>query len=128
MKNQENIKTFVRQTLGCGCPEEVFEHMDCRTDVSMDGKRYKRLSIGNRLLIYIFETVNSDDLDSIIPLLVDKGRNERDRLGFNRLRLVLAPYRIEQIKKAASEIFEKTQKDEKIHMHIIDRQNLPEFV
>ena len=128
MKNQENIKTFVRQTLGCGCPEEVFEDMDCRTEVLMDGKRYTRLSIGNRLLIYVFKTVNSDDLDSMISLLVDKGRNERDRLGFNRLRLVLAPYGIEQIKKTASEIFEKTQKDEKIHLHIVDRQNLPEFV
>lgn len=128
MKNQENIKTFVRQTLGCGCPEEIFEDMDCRTDVLMDGKRYTRLSIGNRLLIYVFKTVNSDDLDSMISLLVDKGRNERDRLGFNRLRLVLAPERIEQIKKTASEIFEKTQKDEKIHLHIIERQNLPEFV
>lgn len=102
--------------------------MDCRTEVLMDGKRYTRLSIGNRLLIYVFKTVNSDDLDSMISLLVDKGRNERDRLGFNRLRLVLAPYGIEQIKKTASEIFEKTQKDEKIHLHIVDRQNLPEFV
>jgi hypothetical protein len=130
MINQENIKTFVRQTLGCGCPEEVFERINCQIDVALDEKILLRtkLSVGNRLLVYIFEPGNSDSLDFVIPFLVDSGRKERDTLGFNRLRIVLTSDDTGLIKKTASEIFEKTQKDEKIHLHIIERHAIPDFL
>ncbi len=128
--NRENIKTFVRKTLGCGCPEEVFGHIDCRPGVALDEKTLLRnkLAIGGRLLIYIMEVSSSDALGALIPFLVDKGSNERDSLGFNRARLVLVTDDIDQIKKAASHIFEKTQKDEKIHLHLIHKHGIPDFL
>ncbi len=37
MIQKDNIELFVRQTLGCACPDEVFERIDCRTDVDLPG-------------------------------------------------------------------------------------------
>jgi len=31
--NNEVTRQFVRETLGCTCPDEVFQHIDCRTGV-----------------------------------------------------------------------------------------------
>ena len=50
----QKIKEFVRKTLGCNCPEEVFQNIDCKSDVTIDENialDYE-INIGNRLLIF----------------------------------------------------------------------------
>ncbi|MBU2578223.1 hypothetical protein KKA69_05370 [Patescibacteria group bacterium] len=128
MKNYENIKTFVRQTLGCGCPEEVFEYIDCQTNITLNyGVLCNRINIGNRLLIYIVEVHNGDSLKNVLPILIAMGKKERDNLKFNRFRLVLASDNIDKTKKVAEDIFRTIEKDEKIHLHIILKTDLPTF-
>ena len=124
--NRENIKSFVQHVLGCGCPEEVFRHIESRSNIKMnDIVLRSRINIGNRLLIYIIDTDDAYALTSVLPVIIDAGRKERDALGFNRLRIVLAAEDIEAAKKTAFNIFETIDKDEKIHLHLIRKSEIP---
>lgn len=91
MKNHL-IKEFAQETLGCGCPEEVFSHIE-----HSKGKRLKgglvlrdRIVIGKRLLVYVYESADGEGIqDSVIRVLLTAGVRERDKNGFNRFRIAL---------------------------------------
>ncbi|MGB9716259.1 MAG: hypothetical protein ACPL1G_07630 [Thermodesulfovibrionales bacterium] len=124
--NKDAIKTFVQQTLGCGCPEKVFEYIDCQSDIRLDEIVLKnKINIGNRLLLYIVEIDDKSSLKSIIPFLVKAGKEERDKLNFNRFRLVLVTDKLNYLKEAAETIFETIPKDEKVHLHVVDINDIP---
>lgn len=128
MVNNENITTFVQRILGCGCPEEVFRYIECQSDIKINDLAVKnRVNIGNRLLIYVAEANESDPVSRILPLLCDAGKKDRDSSGFNRFRLVLAVDILDDIKQAAEDIFKAINKDEKIHLHVIPKKNIPAF-
>jgi hypothetical protein len=123
MKDHEVIKAFVQKTLGCGCPEEVFNYIDSRDNIDMNGVFLRsRINIGNRLLIYVAEVDNINQLDKLLPVLLDSGKKERDLLHFNRFRLVLSAEDVSGIQKAAQKIFEASDRDGKIHLHIIRKE------
>jgi hypothetical protein len=86
-----------------------------------------RINIGNRLLIYIVEVHNTDSLKHVLPILIEMGKKERDNSKFNRFRLVAASDNIDKTKKVAEDIFRTIEKDEKIHLHIILKTDLPIF-
>jgi len=126
MKDHKTIKAFVQKTLGCGCPEEVFQYIECRSDTTLDGFVLKNwINIGNRLLVYVVEADNSDSLKQMLPVLIAAGRKERDEKGFNRLRIVLAVDDIDEVKRIATGIFNNADKDDKVHLHIILKKNIP---
>ena len=58
------IKSFATQTLGCQCPEEVFNFIDCQRNIELSNQilLINKINIGNRLLIYVVET---DDINFI---------------------------------------------------------------
>jgi hypothetical protein len=128
MRNKDSIKAFVQQTLGCGCPEEVFQHITCRSNLRIDDVtiRYK-ICIGDRLLIYAAEAVDADSVRKQLHVLIDAGKRERDSSGFNRFRLVLFTDRANEIRDIAEDLFHKGEKDEKIHLHIIAKSGMPVF-
>jgi hypothetical protein len=119
--DKEKIKTFVKQTLGCACPEEVFEYIDCQSNIKLndDILLHNKINIGNRLLIYIVEANNPGLIKNVLPFLVNTGKKERDNLRFNRFRLVLVTDKLDEIKETAESIFDTIQKDEKVHLHIL---------
>jgi hypothetical protein len=127
--DKATIKTFVQQTLGCGCPEEVFNLIDCQFNVKLNGETILRnkINIGNRLLIYVLEVNNTGPLRNILPFLVKSGKAERDNLKFNRFRLVLITDMVDEISKTAETIFYDVNKDEKVHLHIVDKESVPMF-
>ncbi len=129
MTNTENIKNFVQKTLGCGCPEEVFQIIECKNNV-LSGESFLRnkINIGNRLLIYVADIPETGSLKKTLPTLIHEGKEERDRTGFNRFRLVLAADNVDEIKKAAVDIFSKLDKDEKVHLHVISKDGIPIFL
>jgi hypothetical protein len=128
MTKHEKIKTFVQETLGCGCPEEVFSYIDCRSNVLLNDIMVNiKINIGNRLLIYVVEVNDSDSIRDILTFLVDAGKRERDRSGFNRYRLVLAAENLQKIKQVAHDAFNIIEKDEKIHLHIISKTDMEIF-
>jgi hypothetical protein len=122
MIDKNHVKTFVRNVLGCGCPEEVFSRIDCQCNIVLNNDIVLRnkINIGNRLLIYVVEMNNPDLLKSILETLIPFGVNERDEKGFNRFRLVIATDKPDKIKDEAEKKFRALKiKDEKVHLHIV---------
>ena len=130
MITNENIKQFVKQTLGCACPEEVFHYIDCQHNIKLSGDILlsSKINIGNRLLIYLVEMNIPDLIKRKLPLLIETGKKERDSSGFNRFRLAIVTDKVEQIKQIADDIFQNLKgKDEKIHLHIIPQNEIAMF-
>ena len=130
MTNNEKIKLFVIQTLGCACPEEVFQYIDCQHNIKLndDILLHNKINIGNRLLIYIVEMNSPDLIKRKLPILIQTGKKERDNSGFNRFRLVVVTESVNQIKHIADSVFKNLKdKDEKIHLHIIHKKEISLF-
>ena len=123
MITNEGIKAFTRDILGCDCPEEVFNKIVCEDDVKIDSEITisHKINIGDRLLIYISILEQISELGSELPKLVDAGEHERNDKGYNRFRLVLVSDNPDIIKDDVQKLFEQIEKDEKIHLHIINR-------
>lgn len=118
---------FVRQVLGCRCPEKVFEYVDVKSHVRLHNGILVRniINIGNTLLIYIVEADGSNFVKNNLPALLQAGKDERDRMGFNRFRLVLALEEADGIRENTERTFLLFPgKDEKIHLHIVNRDAL----
>lgn len=96
------IKRFVQETLGCSCPEEVFDKIECETDVSCTW--WKRIDVGHRLLIYILDATAVSDLTSTVLNAVQKGVAERNTGGFNHFRLVVAASNPIETKATAEDV------------------------
>jgi hypothetical protein len=127
VEEKERVKDFVQCTLGCGCPEEVFESIQRTADVRISDRiRLKeKIKIGERLLIYIVEVDSIEALNTIVPVLMIAGRDERDRIEFNRFRLVVATDNVEELKPIATEIFmTASDVDEKVHLHLVLKDDI----
>ncbi len=120
----ENLTLFVRQVLGCNCPEAVFKHIENARDISLPSGIVlrNRIRIGNRLLIYVVSAETEAFMKDSLPELVRAGRDERDRLGFNRFRLVLASDNPEALEKTAERTFNALPYlDDNIHLHLVEK-------
>lgn len=121
MADKEKIKRFVQETLGCGCPEEVFRSIDCKRDVELGGGMilHSIITIGNRLLVYVVHD-NQDFVEKHLAFLVSVGKKERDSRGLNRFRLVIVMDGFSGNGDAIRRTFgELREKDENIHLHVI---------
>ncbi len=127
MTDNKVIREFVRKTLGCNCPEEVFQYIDFRKVVNIDENILPayEINIGNRLLIFAAGIDEADSLRSILSKLVQVGVNKRDEKKFNRFRLVLLTTRVNYIEEKAFEIFDSLVTDEKVYLHVIDKDDFP---
>ena len=123
----ENIIAFVKRTLGCNCPEEVFSTLNCQSNIPCNGIVLDlKINVGNRLLIYVVTINDPDSLVRILPALVTAGKKERDGAGFNRFRLVLAADDISKIKNEAELIFNSLNEDEKVYLHTLPGKSIPQ--
>ncbi len=123
--NNINIQVFVKKTLGCECSEEVFKHIDCQNDIKINNtvSLKNKINIGNRLLIYVLDTDDPNVLKGNLSKLILIGKRERDLAGFNRLRLVVVTDKVNEIRNIAETIFQTLEeKDEKVHLHIVQRE------
>lgn len=121
---KDPIIQFVRSTLGCQCPDAAFDDIERQgvDDLSVPQSLTQRLTVGRRLLIYICELDEPLALEAELPAIVAEGKNERDRRGLNRFRAVIASDRSDRLRLVAERVFAKiTEKDAKIHLHIVPR-------
>ena len=128
MHSPERIKHFVRNTLGCSCPEEVFRSVDVRRNVRLNSFIVldSALIIGNRLLVYLAEAGSAGCIEEHLPVLVASGKKEREEKGLNRFRLVLVSDRPDDVRQASGILFEQLRgNDEKMHLHVIHRSKMP---
>jgi hypothetical protein len=122
--NVAAIKSWVTETLGCRCPDDVFEQIDDHGTVMIPGLAvpFRRLLIGRRLLIYILECDEPATLLAALPVLVEKGKAERDDHGYNRLRVVVATDQPVSIEHEAEALFSSLGNvDENVHLHVLAR-------
>ena len=121
------IEHFVRGTLGCQCPDEVFQSVSIDQLRTADGAiGYARLLVGNRLLIYIVDAATVGVADGGLADLVASGRRERNERGYNRFRLVVAcdepAFACTSIQRAFDGV---AGNDERTHLHCLPRALLP---
>jgi hypothetical protein len=120
MQDKLRIKRFVRESLGCTCPDEVFDHIEFLPELEPD---LKRIIIGDRLLVFIWQAMNSADIPERLPILLDSGISEKDSRGLNRFRMVLVIDNLNSISPMARNIFNNNiDKDENIHLRIIEKK------
>ncbi len=118
------IREFVREILGCGCPEEVFNKIEIRKnpEKQISGE----LVIGDRLFIRLIESSQLTSPDTQLIQHVKAGIADRDKNGFNRFRLVIASENPTQDQKSFSDIITRLESlDEKAHVHVLDTGDIP---
>jgi hypothetical protein len=121
------IKRFVQETLGCSCPEDVFNTIDCQQE--SDGLSGRKIIVGDRLLIYIITVDRESDIQGVMGPALQQGVGERDQKGFNRFRLVLVASRPDELRGPAEHAFDSSEyTDEKTHLHIVKESDVKSFM
>jgi hypothetical protein len=123
--NRQQIKHFVRDTLGCTCPDEVFEQIRQVEQCAVFASAHAVYEIGGRLCVAVYAPVKWRELAQKLGLLVADGMQYRDQHGYNRFRLVIAcsdddaVIQLPQVFEALSGI------DDKVHLHVVPPSQLP---
>jgi hypothetical protein len=126
MQMYTEIKRFVRETLGCSCPEEVFNEIDYQKESGDISGR--KVTVGGRLLIYIINTDSDSNIKGAINSALEQGVAERDKKGFNRFRLVLVASRPDELRSSAERAFDSSgYTDEKTHLHVVSESDVESF-
>lgn len=120
------IKRFVQETLGCSCPDEVFNKIGYQK--ASAGILGSRVSVGDRLLIYIITVDGKSGIQQVINTALEQGVEERDKNGFNRFRLVLVAPRPDDLRSTAEQVFARSgYADEKAHLHVVSEDDVEGF-
>ena len=129
MRTEERIKQFARQSLGCECPDEVFDNIEVRPgDAEALLPHARSITIGGRLLIHIYGTSDPALVEAHLPEIIAAGADERDRRGLNRFRAVIASDDIEAVDSAARRVFGQLRGlDDNIHLHVVRREDVADF-
>jgi hypothetical protein len=124
IRNNENLKGFVRNTLGCGCPEEVFEKIDLSMHLAVGHeKEVTRIVVGDTLLIYIIGPEPYGDFIDRVESIGLAAKNDRDTNNYNRFRLVISGFEDDVRQREASERFSELFKmDAKMHIHFVSQE------
>lgn len=88
--NVPAVKRFVREVIGCDCPDDVFRDVRIRRGSSAVQAFAAdcELRIGGRLMIVVTSEPTALS-DSLLAQALAEGRRARDDAGFNRFRLVV---------------------------------------
>jgi len=120
LRNPGDITAFVRGTLGCGCPDSVFETIETGpVDVGEFAAGATRIVVGETLLVYIVVPGSMSGLAAGVHRLAELGRRDRDSHGYNRFRLVVADDGDSRLHDQAAARFAAARADEKMHIHFV---------
>lgn len=125
-----DVEQFVRGTLGCSCPEEVFRSMSVRHVPSVaDRPAHTELLVGSRLLIRVVEEPADPAAAGWLERLVADGLAARDRHGYNRLRLVIVARTPGGVAGGSNGLEARFARaatgDERAHLHLLAEAQLP---
>jgi hypothetical protein len=124
MWDNEKIKALVRNTLGCGCPEKVFEKIDVsKLHIVEHEKEATRIVVGDTLLIYIISPELSGNFDDGVEKIAIAGKIDRDTNNYNRFRLVITGFEDHVQQGNVSQRFSNLfNTDEKMHIHFVNQK------
>ena len=122
-----DIERFVRGTLGCGCPDEVFRTVSLSRLPAVPGRpAVLQLLIGSRLLIHVAAAPAEPSAAGWLEQLAANGRAARDRHGYNRFRLVVVGVVTAAPAAELEARFARAlARDERAHLHLLDAAQLP---
>lgn len=125
--SEGDIEQFVRGTLGCGCPDEVFRSMVVSRLPAFAGRPpIVQLLVGSRLLIHVVAPPAVEPANGWIEQLAANGRSTRDRHGYNRFRLVVAsPAPVASARELTERFARAVVGDDKAHLHFVGTDQLP---
>jgi hypothetical protein len=125
--NDGTIERFVRGTLGCRCPEEVFQSISMdRLPALAARPPVLQLLVGSRLVIHIVTLPAGAAVNGWLEQLAEQGRATRERHGYNRFRLVIATSAAARLRADLEARFARaTGNDERAHLHLIGPDQLP---
>ena len=119
MTDQE-VKRFVREGLGCTCPDEVFAHLELRFAPEEAEEALFQIAVGDRLLVRAYRAASGDRAGEAVARWRDAGVAARDARGMNRFRLVLVADRPEEAERRARPAFDEgLAAQEKAHLHVV---------
>ena len=126
--DRQSIEHFVRTTLGCKCPDEVFRSISIERLPGPEAIVPRtRLVIGDRLLIDVVESQTPKATTAAVLKLTTQGRSDRDAKRFNRYRLVIASDHPTQLLTDAKESFASAAGDDlRAHLHVVATDQLPD--
>jgi len=115
------IAAFARDTLGCGCPAEVFAQIqESQLDLPGLPDPGRRFAIGGRLLVYLVAPADPEAALAQLAAWVALGRAERDAQGMNRLRLAIAADDPEAFAQRLQPCFDALPGlDGRLHLHVL---------
>ena len=124
------VTRFVREVLGCNCPDEVFRRVEVQTGsaaVKSCLADYE-IRIGGRLLVVVTSEPVERLTDSRLENVFAEGRRARDAGHFNRFRLVVQAENAAHEKERLLRLFEGiSTRDEKTHLHVVAKREVPDF-
>lgn len=119
MPSDPAIERFVRDTLGCACPAEVFHHIERHAVAGVPWQT--RIDVGGRLLVLLADADRAGSLERLLSEAVASGIALRDREGFNRFRLVLLAADPAPLRASAGPVFAALAgADARAHLHVVD--------
>jgi hypothetical protein len=126
-KTPPNIRVehFVRETLGCTCPDDVFKDIRQPDPCAVFASAYAVYEIGGRLCVAVFVPANWCDLAQKLGQLVADGMQYRDQHGFNRFRLVIACSDDDAVTQLPQAFDALPNIDDKVHLHVVPPNQLP---
>jgi hypothetical protein len=118
---RQAIAAFARDTLGCGCPAEVFDRIrESQLDLPGLPDPGRRFAIGGRLLVYLVAPADPEVAVAHLAVWVAMGLAERDAQGMNRLRLAIAADDPEALSARLQARFEALPGlDGRLHIHVL---------
>jgi hypothetical protein len=124
--NRQEVEGFVRGTLGCTCPDEVFEQIALSPVSPLPGLPIDgSLEVGGRLLIYVSIVKDIHVLTERLEQIVREGKHARDSRGFNRFRFVVVAAQAEASKAVLAPLFSSLPfVDDKVHLHVISDEGI----
>ena len=118
---RQAIAAFARDTLGCGCPAEVFDQIqESQLDLPGLPDPGRRFAIGGRLLFYLVAPADPEAALVHLAAWVAMGRAERDAQRMNRLRLAIAADYPEALSARLQARFDALPGlDGRLHLHVL---------
>ena len=123
------VTRFVREVIGCNCPDEVFRQIEIQrgTSAVRACSADCELRIGGRLLIVVTSEPVAN-LSLSLSQVIAEGKTARDEDKFNRFRLVVQTENAAQERGKLLHEFEAVvAKDERTHLHVIENAKVPNF-
>lgn len=119
------LNNFVRNILGCQCPEDVFNDIVIGIPTVYHNKTENiifQAVIGEKLFFSIVSLDSTQKNESTVRKHLNEGKKLRDINSLNRFRLVLIGEYSKDVKATMIKLLDDF--DEKIHIHFVGEKEL----